>query len=424
VVTRESTSELAGAELIDPDFYAREGYPHETWSRLRREAPVHYFEGPDYPFWVLSRHKDIVEVSRQPELFSNRPRFQIVVGADYASDDAREPETMIHMDPPEHRQFRDLLARRFTPRAMRNIEPEVALLAREIVDEVAARGIEGECDFVEMIAAPLPLAVIAWMLDLPRSDWKSLYDWANAVVGATDPQYQKPGESAHETRLRASSELYAYFGDLTKDRAQRGGDDLVSVLARAEVEGAPLTPHQLVSYCLFLVAGGTETTRNALSGGVQGFFDNPDQWRALVEDPSLVVRATEEILRWSSPVVQMARTPVEDVEIEGQKIRAGETVALFYGSGNRDERAFDAPFEFDIHRHPNPHLSLGVGEHYCMGANLARLELRVMLREMVTRFRDIEQSGPLERLRSSSTGGVKRLPIRYRMYSETVEARR
>jgi cholest-4-en-3-one 26-monooxygenase len=422
-MSRTPELDWVGPELIDPDYYAGEGYPHALWTRLRRDAPVAYFEGPDYPFWALTRHKDIVEISRQPELFSNRPRFQIVVGADYASDDAREPETMIHMDPPEHRQFRDLLARRFTPRGMRAIETEVAALAREIIDDLATEGLEGECDFVEKIAGPLPLAAIAWMLDLPRADWRSLYDWANAIVGATDPDYQKPGESAHETRLRASAELYAYFGELTDDRRKGNGEDLVSVLTRSEIDGAPLTPHQLVSYCLFLIAGGTETTRNALSGGMQGFFENPEAWRKLVEDPSRVVRATEEVLRWSTPVIQMSRTPVEDVEIEGQKIRAGETVALFYGSGNRDERVFEDPFRFNIDRHPNPHLALGVGEHYCMGANLARLELRVMLRELAGRFEKLEQAGPMERLRSSSTGGVKALPIRYKMAPGSAEVR-
>jgi cholest-4-en-3-one 26-monooxygenase len=322
---------------------------------------------------------------------------------------------MIHMDPPEHRRFRDLLARRFTPREMRKIETQMAELAREIIDELAAAGLEGECDFVEKIAAPLPLAAIAWLLDLPRADWMDLYHWSNAVVGATDPEYQRTGESAHETRMRASADIYAYFYALIEDRKKGDADDLVSILTRTEIDGAALTPHQLVSYCLFLVVGGTETTRNALSGGILGFFENPDEWQKLAGDPSKVHRATEEVLRWSTPVVQMARTPVRDVEIHGQKIRAGETLAMFYGSGNRDETVFADPYRFDIDRHPNPHLSLGVGEHYCMGANLARLELRVMLRQLVSRFRVLEPAGPIERLRSSSTGGVKALPIHYRL---------
>ncbi len=410
-----SSIPLAGPELIDPDHYASGGYPHATWQRLRDEAPVYHHEGPDYPFWALTRHADIVEVSRSPLVFSNRPRFQIVVSADYGSDDAREPETMIHMDPPRHRRFRELLSGRFTPGALRSLEAGMTELAREIVDRLEKEGREGECDFVDRIAAPLPLAAVAWMLDLPRGDWMDLYHWSNAVVGATDPEYQRPGESAHETRLRASEEIYAYFYALTAERKEGAGEDLVSVLTRAEIDGARLTPHQLVSYCLFLVVGGTETTRNALSGGMQGFFEFPDQWQKLVDDPDRIRRAVEEVLRWSTPVIQMARTPVRDVEIRGQKIRAGETLALFYASGNRDERVFEDPFRFDVERFPNPHLALGVGEHYCMGANLARLELRVMLRQLVTRFERIESAGPPERLRSSSTGGVKVLPIHYRM---------
>jgi cholest-4-en-3-one 26-monooxygenase len=414
-MTPKYDPDLAGPELIDPDLYARDGYPHETWTRLRNTAPAYYFEGPDYPFWALTRHADIVHVSRHPKLFSNRPRFQIAVGADFGSDDAREPETMIHMDPPKHQQYREILARRFTPRAMRAIENDIAAIARDIVDELAAEGTEGECDFVERIAGPLPLAAIAWMLDLPRADWPQLYSWANAVVGATDPEYQRPGETAHETRLRASTELYAYFGELTSDRARSQRDDLVSVLARAQIDGERLATHELVSYCLLLVAAGAETTRNGLSGGLLGFFEEPDQWRDLRENPSLATDATEEVLRWSTPVIQMARTPTEDVEIGGQRIRKGETIALFYGSANRDERVFANPFRFDIHRHPNPHLALGVGEHYCLGANLARLELRVMLAELVGRFEEIESAGPVVRLRSSATGGVKSLPVRYRL---------
>ena len=411
----DSGTPLAGEELIDPDRYARDGYPFDTWDRLRREAPVLRYEGPDYPFWALTRHQDIVETSRQPEIFSNQPRFQIMIGADYGSDDEREPETMVHMDPPQHRQFRDLLARRFTPREMRKIEHQMSELAAEIVDGLAETGLEGECDFVEKIAAPLPLAAIAWLIDLPRADWMDLYHWSNAVVGATDPEYQRPGETAHETRMRASADIYGYFHALIDDRAKRNGDDLVSVLTRSEIDGQPLTPHQLVSYCLFLIAGGTETTRNALSGGMHGFFEHPDEWQKLIDDPSKAQRATEEVLRWSTPVVQMARTPIRDVEIGGQKIGAGETIAMFYGSGNRDETVFEDLYRFDIDRHPNPHLALGVGEHYCMGANLARLELRVMLRQLASRFRELRPAGPIERLRSSSTGGVKAMPIHYRL---------
>ena len=415
----QSPDLLAGPELMEPALYARDGYPHETWTRLRRESPVHRYEAHDFPFWALSRHAEIVEVSRQPQLFSNQPRFQIVVGADYASDDAREPETIIHMDPPRHRHYRELLSRRFTPRALQAAEAQVEAISREVLDELAAHAEEGECDFVEKVAAPLPIAVIAWMLEVPRADWPRLFEWTNAVVGATDPEYQKPGESAHETRLRASDELYQYFAELAEERRHGDGDDLVSVLARAQIEEAPLTPHELASYYLLLVVAGNETTRNAMTGGLLAFLDNPEQWQRLVETPALATRAAEEILRWTSPVIQMARTAVTDVELAGQKIRKGETVALFYASANRDERVFDEPFRFRIDRHPNPHLSLGVGEHFCMGAHLARLELRVLFRQLAQRLVAVEQTGPVERLQSSTVGGLKSLPIRYRIDPES-----
>ena len=406
---------LAGSELMDPARYARDGYPHDTWTRLRRESPVHRYEAHDFPFWVLSGHAEIVEVSRQPQCFSNLPRFQIVVGADYASDDAREPETIIQMDPPKHRRYRELLSRRFTPRALRVAEVQVEAICKDVLDALAAQAEEGECDFVEQIAAPLPIAVIAWMLEVPRADWPRLYEWTNAVVGATDPEYQKSGESAHETRLRASNELYQYFTELAEERRKGDADDLVSVLARAKVDGAALSAHELASYYLLLVVAGNETTRNAMTGGLMAFLDNPGEWRRLVERPALATCAAEEILRWTSPVIQMARTAVMDVELAGQKIREGETLALFYPSANRDERIFDEPFRFRIDRHPNPHLSLGVGEHFCMGAHLARLELRVLFRQLAGRLLAVEQTGAAQRLQSSTVGGLKSLTIRYRI---------
>ena len=344
---------IVGPEMMDPHRYAREGPPHAAWARLRKESPVHRYEDFEYPFWILSRRQEIVEVSRDPERFSNHPRFQIVVGADYASGDEREPETIIHMDPPGHRAYRDVLSRRFTPRALRAIEPQIAALSRRYVDEIAeeARAVGGEVafDFVERIAAPIPIAVIAWLMDVPPADWPKLFDWTNAVVVPSEPAYQLEGETPQETRLRASAALYEYFGALGDERRDGAGDDLVSVLARARVGDAPLGPHELVSYYLLLIAAGNETTRNAISGGLQAFLDFPDQWRALREDPAgRARRAGEEILRWSTPVLQMARTATQDVELAGTKIREGETVALYYASANRDETVFGDPFDFRV----------------------------------------------------------------------------
>lgn len=414
-MSQTAGDELAGSEMMDPAVYAREGYPHASWTRLRRESPVHRYESFEFPFWLLSRRAEIVEVSRQPELYSNHPRFQIVAGSDFASGDAREPETIIHMDPPRHRVYRDLISRRFTPRALASVKTQVFEIARSLLDKLAEEATEGDIDFVARIAAPLPIAVIARLLDVPETDWPQLFDWTNAIVAPADREYQRPGESAHETRLRASNELYCYFGELAAQRRKGDGDDLVSLLARAEVSGAPLAHHELVSYYLLLVAAGNETTRNAISAGLLAFLEHPHEWRRFAADPGLDRPAGEEILRWTTPVVQMARTALEDVELGGKRIAKGDTLALFYASANRDEQVFDEPFRFRIDRDPNPHLAFGVGEHFCIGAHLARLEIQVLFRQLARSGFEVEQAGPIQRLQSCNLGGLKSFPIRYRM---------
>jgi cholest-4-en-3-one 26-monooxygenase len=402
-----------GPEILDPARYAREGYPHETFRRLRDASPIHWIEMPRTPFWAVTRHADIVEISRQPELFSNLPHFQIVVGAEYGSEDAREPETIIQMDPPRHRRYRELISRRFTPRALGPVEAALDPIADEVLSALEAEAPEGECDFVERIAAPFPMAVIAWLLDVSRADWPLLFEWTNAVAAPGEPEFRRPGETPHEARLRASKSLYDYFAALADERRKGDGDDLVSLLARAEVDGAPLSPHTLVSYYLLLVVAGNETTRNAISGGVHALMERPDLWREVASDPSKVRGAAEECLRWSTPVVQMARTATRDTELRGRRIRAGQTLALFYASANRDERVFEAPFEFRTDRSPNPHLAFGIGEHFCVGAHLARIEIRAMLRRLVARLEALEPAAPPTRLSASSVGGWRTLPVRY-----------
>jgi cytochrome P450 len=416
VATGDST-QPAGPELFDPAHYARNGYPHETFARLRREAPVHWYEGYEpLPFWALSRRAEIVEVARRPDRFASGPRFHIVAGADYG-DDPRETRTLVQLDPPAHGARRGLLSRRFTPRALRSVQEGVEALTASILDELEDSGSSGECDFVERVAAPLAIGVIAHLMDLPRTDWPRLFRWTNEMTGPADPAYRQPGETPGDTRLRASAEVFAYFAALVEERAKGDREDLVSVLARARIDGAPLPEHELLSDCLLLVGGGNETTRNALSGGLLAFLERPDEWQRLRADPSLVDRATEEVLRWTTPVIHNARTAVVDGELGGQRIRAGDTLVLFWPSANRDEAVFEAPDQFRIDRHPNAHLAFGIGEHICLGAHLARMEIRSALRALVQRLERVEQTGPVERLASSSVGGVKRLPIRYRFGS-------
>ncbi|MEZ4333324.1 MAG: cytochrome P450 [Myxococcota bacterium] len=402
-----------GRALLDPVLYAREGYPDALFRRLRDEAPVCRVGDPMAPYWAITRHRDIVEVCRDPERFSNLPQFQINIDAPFGSEDAREPETIIQMDPPRHRRFRELVSHRFTPRALLPVEAALDPIADEVIDALEQDGAEGVCDFVERLATPFPMAVIAWLLEVPRSDWPLLFEWTNGVVAPNEPEYQRPGETPHETRLRSSKALYDYFADLAHEREKTGGDDLVTLLARARVDGRPLPPHILSSYAMLLIVAGNETTRNAISGGLQALLENPARWDELVANPRLVKDAGEEILRWSTPVVQMARTATCDVELRGQKIRKGDTLACFYASANRDERVFADPYGFRFDRRPNPHLAFGIGEHFCVGAHLARLEVRAMLRRLIARFERFEAAGEPARLQSSTTGGYKRLPVRY-----------
>jgi cholest-4-en-3-one 26-monooxygenase len=399
-------------ELIDPGEYERRGYPHAAWRRLRREAPVWFSAHTEPPFWALTRHAEIVAVSRDPQRFRSSPRFQLVPGPQ-AEHDGLDTTTLISMDPPQHRRHRLLASSRFTPRALQPLHAQVERIAGEMLAELARRG-PGELDFVEAFAAPLPIAVIAHLLDVPRADWPRLYDWTNRLIGANDPQFRDAHASAGQTRAQALADIHAYFGELARERRRAPGGDLVSLLVRAELAGA-LSFADVLSYCLILVVAGNETTRNAISGGLLAFLEHPGQWQRLVREPRLLDSAVEEVLRWTTPVVQMARTAAGDVELAGQRIRAGDLVVMFYASANRDEAVFDAPDAFDITRPVNRHLTFGVGEHVCMGAHLARLELRAALAQLSRRMRSGELAGPVERLRSGMVGGIKRLPLRWQL---------
>jgi cytochrome P450 len=311
--------------------------------------------------------------------------------------------------------MRRIASLRFTPRGLRARSADIERIAVEILDAASTGGELAECDFVERIAAPLPIAVIAWILGVPRADWPLLFRWTNEVIGSEDPEYRRPGQSPAETSAHARRELQAYFTRLVEQRRAAPEDDLVSQLAVAEVGGTPLTPIELLAYCELMVEAGNETTRNAISGGLLAFCEHPGEWQKLRRDPGLLPAAVEELLRWTSPIICFARTATEDCELRGEKIRAGEQLALFYPSANRDEDVFDAPFEFRVDRRPNRHLAFGIGEHFCLGAHVARVELETIFRHLLARLESFELAGPVERLRSATVGGIKHLPIRYRL---------
>ncbi len=404
-------------DIISPDHYAQNGYPYREWTYLRRHAPVYFYDRPNVrPFWAITKHADIIQISRQPKLFINAPQLLIATrDVELSPQRKRAVRHLLNMDPPEHAKYRDLVNRRFTPRAVRALEAEVSEIAEQVVQEIRRTNSFTdsalECDFVTDVASRIPIDVIAALLGVPKADRPQLFRWTNQTIGSADPEFQQ-GATAQETIRLSREALFAYFADLVEKRRKDPQDDLTSVLVRSSLDGDPLPFPEMASYFLLLVVAGNETTRNATSGGLLAFIENPHQWILLKHNPGLLLSAVEEILRWTSPVIQFARTAVQDHELHGQKIKAGDSLALFYPSANRDDDVFEEPIRFDISRDPNLHLAFGTGEHFCLGANLARLELEVIFRELVKRVDYAELMGPVERLRSSFAGGIKHMPVR------------
>ena len=406
---------LESFNLIHPDDYARHGYPHEIWRRLRREDPVHWWDRTaGVPFWAITKHADIIEISKQPERFVNGKR--LVIGHEPEQrPDPVFPPTLIEMDPPKHGIYRQLVSKRFTPRYLQRLHRDVERIAAEIVDALVEKSDSGECDFVREVAAPLPIAVIAWLLGVPKSDWNLLFDWTNRTIGSGDPEYQREGKTSQETAREAMTETFLYFSKLVEERKRKPEDDLITLFTQARVDGQPLPPMDVLAWCLIILIAGNETTRNATTGGMLAFIENPGELRRLQQSPTLLPSAIEEVVRWTTPIIHFARTASEDYELRGKRIRAGDALALFYPSANRDEEIFDEPYRFRIDRDPNRHLGFGMGEHFCLGAHLARLELSVAYRHLLPRIEEVELAGPVQRLHSSLVGGVKHLPIRYKL---------
>ncbi len=429
-------SALDRVNIHTPSRYAREGYPWEDWDSLRRDAPVYWYERDDVePFWAVTRHADILAVSRRPDVFINGgPRLrltrrgQLEPGREGLDEfgkrrgwDPEEPPDFVFMDDPRHRNFRLPVGRSFTPKRMRAMAAHFDELARQFTAafvetlELQSRS-GGYCDFVSELACKLPIAAIGEMMGLPPGDWKKIFKWTNAFVGEVPPEDRRPGETRREAATRGTNEFRSYLENRIRERRAAGcdRDDLFDTILRGRVEGRPLTDQQLIGYLLLLIAAGNETTRNATSGAVIALIEHPEQRDLLCADPSLLPSAIEEILRWTSPVIQFLRTATQDFELSGQRIRAGDTVGLFYPSANRDERVFAHPYRFDIRRDPNPHLAFGHGAHFCLGANLARAELRAMLRALLPVLARLEIAGLPRRIPNLHVSGYAALPVRVR----------
>jgi hypothetical protein len=404
-----------GFNLVDPADYARHGYPHEIWTRLRAEAPVfRWTETEGMPFWAITKHADVTTISKLPDVFLNGPRLTISHKPEEPPP-RMFPPTLIQMDNPRHRDFRRMISSRFTPRALKKIHAPIEEIGKEIVDALIVDKEEGECDFVAAVSAPLPIAVIGWLLGVPKSDWNLLFDWTNRIIGAQDPDFAAEGVDVMESARSTMIELFTYFAKLVEEKRKNPADDLITLFTRLEYEGNPLPPMDVLAWCLIIVVAGNETTRNGTSGGMLAFVQNPGEIRKLQKSPRLLSSAVEEVVRWSSPIIHFARTASQDFELRGNKIRKGESCALFYPSANRDEEVWEDPFVFRIDREKNPHLGFGIGEHFCVGSHLARLELAVAYKHLLPRIEDVELTGPVERLHSSLVGGVKKLPIRYKL---------
>jgi cholest-4-en-3-one 26-monooxygenase len=396
-------------DLVDPDHYANNGIPHEQLRWLRENAPVYRHQG-DPDFWAVTRFDDVVHVSRHPEIFSSHSKLALFPEPS-EEQLAMQRMMMLNQDPPEHTRKRSIVNRGFTPRTIGKLEQHIRDICEELIDEVAGRG---EADFVHDISAPLPLYVICELLGAPHEDREKIFDWSNRLIGQDDPDFRAPEEDG----MAAATELYAYANELAVRRREEPRDDIVTKLLQSH-GGEELSVDEFDLFVMLLTVAGNETTRNAASGGMLAFFEHPDQWRRLVDeratgDERLIQTFPDEVVRWVNPVNLFRRTAMQDTELGGQRIAEGDKVVVFYSSANYDEAVFTDPYTFDVGRDPNPQIGFGGGgPHFCLGAHLARMELRVLFDALARRMPDITQAGEARRLRSNFINGIKEMPVRF-----------
>ncbi len=396
---------LRDIDLSNPENF-EPGFPHHWFKRLRAEAPVFWQEDGKWKgFWALTKYDDIERASKDQATFSSARGATNIF--DLPEHELTVTRTMmVNMDPPCHGKHRRLVNQGFTPRRVGNLESHIRELCARIVDAVCERG---ACDFVTDVAAELPLQVIVELMGVPLEDRHKIFDWSNRLIGFDDPEFQ----NTFEDGKIAAAECWAYANQLAQQRQQCPRDDLVSALMGAEVDGERLSEQSFDGFFLLLLVAGNETTRNLISGGMLALMENPAERARLLAEPSLLPTAIEEMLRWVTPVSHFRRTATRDVEVRGRKIREGDKVVIFYPSANRDEEVFADGDRFDVGRSPNDHLTFGIGEHFCLGANLARLEIRSMFEELLRRLPDMELAGPVSRLRSNFINGIKHMPVRF-----------
>lgn len=401
--------DLSDIDLLNRDRFT-ESVPHEWFTYLRHNAPIHHHAEPAGPgFWVFSKYEDVVAIGRDAKRFSSDQRRGGVVGLEDIPDAPEwqeEGQLMLTMDPPAHTRHRRLVNRGFTPKMVGMLEPHIREITVQIIEDAVKKG---EIDFVTDVASELPLQVIAELMGVPLEDRHKMFDWSNRMIGSDDPEYAVSQENVQNAQV----EMFMYAQQLADQRRAEPKEDIITKLLSADVDGDQLSDMDFNLFFLLLAVAGNETTRNSISHGVNAFLEHPDQYQLLVERPELLDSAIEEILRWASPVMYFRRNVTEDLEYKGHQLKAGEKVSIWYVSANRDEDVFDDPFRFDITRHPNEHVAFGGGgPHHCLGANLARMEMRLLFEELTRRVPHIESVGEVSRLRSNFIGGIKHLPVR------------
>ena len=405
-----TTQDDARKVFADPLAYTDEKRLHAALAQLRASAPVSWVEVDGYrPFWAITKHADIMDIERNNTLFTNWPR-PVLTNAEGDELQANAGvRTLIHMDGPQHRVVRAIGADWFRPKAMRAMKMRIDELAKIYVDKMMAVG--PECDFVQQVSVNYPLFVIMSLLGIPEADFARMLTLTQELFGSEDSEFKRG--SGSEEQLPALFDMFAYFNGVTASRRERPTEDLASAIANARVDGEPLSDIDTVSYYLIVATAGHDTTSATISGGLQALIENPDQRERLRDNLDLMPLATEEMIRWVTPVKEFMRTAAEDTTVRGMPIAAGDSMLLSYVSGNRDEDIFDDPFRFDVGREPNKHLAFGYGVHFCMGAALARMEVNSFFSELLPRLKSIELTGDPELTATTFVGGLKHLPVRY-----------
>ena len=404
------TMDEAARVFTDPMAYADEAKLHAALGHLRAHAPVAWVDVPSYrPFWAITKHADVMAIERDNTLFTNSPRPVLMTREADEQQAAVGINTLIHMDDPQHRVVRAIGADWFRPKAMRALKIRVDELAKRFVDAMMELG--DRCDFVQEVAVNYPLYVIMSMLGLPEEDFPRMLAYTQEMFGNDDAELQRG--TTKEEQMASLLDMFAYFTAVTASRRALPTEDLASAIANATIDGEPLSDIETVSYYAIVAAAGHDTTSAVISGGLHALLEHPDQLARLRDNPELMPLATEEMIRWVTPVKEFMRTARTDTTVRGVPIAAGASVLLSYASANRDEDVFTDPLRFDVGRDPNRHNAFGYGVHFCLGAALARMEVNSFFSELVPRLESIELAGAAEQIATIFVGGLKHLPIRY-----------